>query len=1022
MCDFLTRWFSVPIHSQSAMTTDPAIREQTYQYFLQEAPELLQTLEQGLLSLKETYTINQVNNLMRATHTLKGAATSVELSTIATVAHSLEDIFRALFKPDILIDSEVEALLFEGFECLRLPLTAELTGGTVDHTEILDRAAVVFTQIQEKLGDCFDQSTPLPTSAELGFDITQSIFETGVEQRLSQLAAALDSASPDEIATLLRAQADVFLGLAESLNLSGFGAIAQATITALDNHPDQAVAIAQAALNAFREGQIAVLAGDRSCGGQPSAWLQQLADLTTTTAATIANSELSWNAPQNETASNQRLENIWGGQATSVDAATNHVSIDQSMVLETTTSIQGNLDWFDKHTPSEQAVNASTSPFQKEPAALSPHVRISLKHLDQLNYSMGELLTNQSRQSLQTEQLQTNVQTLLTRLNQQQQLLNQLREHTHQTKPPEPRPPKKRKARKQSPPSSHAVLVQSLLDNLVQLTEAAEAVELFTRQSSQILEQQRQLLSSNRNSLIEARMLPLSEIFGRFPRVLQQLETLHNKRIALDLRGTEVLVDKVVAEKLYDPLLHLIRNAFDHGIEPVEVRQQRGKEAKGQIEICAHNQGRYLVIEVRDDGRGLDFDQIRQRAVEKQRFSPEDASHLNQTQLIDLLFEPGFSTVTQVSDLSGRGIGLDVVRNQLTALQGSVTVHSMPHQGTTFTLQIPLSLSIAQLLVCKAGSKTYALLDDAVEQILIPQSNQIQERNNCKVLLWSKGNDKQLVPIHSLANVLHYGSTAFQASALPTQSSFIAGKGIQPVILIRYQEHLLGFEVDQLIGEQELVIRPFGTLIDPPNYVNGASVLADGQLTLIIDGTMLLQKVLDQKRDHGLDRHWAAPSSRILQLGSVQQTLSLSHTASPTSLPPRPETQATARILVVEDSITTRHALTLALQKVGYQVFQAKDGQEGIEQLQHQAGIQLVICDVEMPRVNGFEFLRHCQQRSTLAGIPVITLTSRNDAQTRLLASQLGAAAYMTKPYMEHKLLVMVANLLERTMMNAVSQ
>lgn len=632
------------------MTLDPAIREQTYQYFLQEAPELLQALEQGLLNLKQDCTINQINNLMRATHTLKGAATSVELTTIATVAHSLEDIFRSLCKPDVLIDSEVEALLFEGFECLRLPLTAELTGRTVNHGEILDRAAAIFAQLQATLGDCFDQIAPLPTSAELGFDITQSIFETGVEQRLSQLAEALDNASPDEIATMLRSQVDVFLGLAESLNLPGFGAIAQAAIAALDNHPEQIITIAEAALTDFREGHAAVLAGDRNHGGQPSQLLHLLAEVAVEVSDAIVEIAPDSTESQPSKSPNQLLENIWGGQANPANSTTNQVLIDPIMPIEATPSAQESSDWNNKRSASEPSfsvpIPAPVPLFQKEAVSLSPHVRISIKHLDQLTHSVGELLTSQNRQSLQTDQLQTTIQTLLIQLKQQQQLLNQLREgHTHPINLPETRH-RKRKSRKQTLPSGKSTLIQSLLANTVQLTEAAEAVELFTRQSNQTLEQQRQLLSNSRDALIEARMLPLADIFGRFSRVLQQLETLYDKRIALKLRGTEVLVDKVVAEKLYDPLLHLVRNAFDHGIESVEVRQQRGKEERGQIEICAYNQGRYLVIEVRDDGRGLDFDQIRQRAIAKQRISPDDASYFNQAQLIELLFEPGFDSTS----------------------------------------------------------------------------------------------------------------------------------------------------------------------------------------------------------------------------------------------------------------------------------------------------------------------------------------------------------------------------------------
>jgi chemotaxis family two-component system sensor histidine kinase/response regulator PixL len=269
--------------------TDPTIREQTYRYFLQEAPELLQVLEQELLSLREDYSINKVNTLMRATHTLKGAAASVGLETIQTVAHSLEDIFKALFNPDLSIDPEIEALIFEGFECLRLPLTAELTGGQVNNAEILDRTAAIFAQLQEKLGDCFGHEAYLPSSVELGFDLTQSIFEVGVNQRLDELAAAITRANPEEVATTLRAQAEVFIGLAESLNLQGFGAIAQVAIAALDTAPTQAITVAQIALADLRAGQAAVLVGDRTQGGQPSPALQQLARLTTS----AANLELS---------------------------------------------------------------------------------------------------------------------------------------------------------------------------------------------------------------------------------------------------------------------------------------------------------------------------------------------------------------------------------------------------------------------------------------------------------------------------------------------------------------------------------------------------------------------------------------------------------------------------------------------------------------------------------------------------------------------------------------------------------
>ncbi|MGJ5673104.1 MAG: hybrid sensor histidine kinase/response regulator [Nostochopsis sp.] len=1012
------------------MSLDPTIREQTYPYFLQEAPELLQALEQGLLNLRENNCgINQVNDLMRATHTLKGAATSVGLETIATVAHSLEDIFKALCQPNVVIDPEVEALLFEGFECLRLPLVAELTGGSINQAEILDRAAAIFARLQEKLGDFFAQEAHLPTSAELGFDLTQSLFEVGVTQRLEQIATILDNGQPEEIAPLLRTQAEVFLGLAESLNLSGFKAIAQAVLTALDHHPHQAVLIAELALRDLQAGQAAVLAGDRVQGGEPSSELQQLAMQTT-------ESETLFFTSVSETDHEQKiptLESIWGQQTTPVEPVEPIIKQDLEEFTPSTSDVNWDQDLSAVYNSPEpkQSISPLNPLPPKDQVSPLPTVRVSVKHLDELNYSIGELVTNQNHQSLQIEQLQASNKTLLNQIKQHQKLLIQLQDQYNrqisllersQTTPKS----SSNKARKASktmrssgivPTHSHlwtqkhsqsAYLIQSLLDHTVQLAETAEAIDLLSRSSEQTSEKQQQLLNITKGALIEARMLTLGEILGRFPHVLQQLETLYNKPISLQLYGNEVLVDKAVVEKLFDPLLHLVRNAFDHGIEPVTIRQQRGKPEKGEIKISAYHQSKYLVIEVEDDGNGLDFDQIRQRAVERDLISLEQANNLNQIQLTNLLFEPGFSTASQVNDLSGRGIGLDVVRKQLQSLQGTITVNSELHQGTTFILQIPLSLTIAQLFICGVGCKIYAFVDDAVEQILIPKPSQIQERNGNKFIRWGKDMDEKLVSIYSLASILDYNSPTFPFSYPPTPAPPL------PILLIRCQDQLLGLEVDQLIGEQELVVRPLGGMIAAPNYVHGASILADGKLALVIDGGTLLQKVLAKQHDDQISRIWAKSITSLLPPSSKQPLLPQSHTVIPALSTLESETKASARILVVDDSLTTRQSVAIALQKAGYYVFQAQDGHTGIEQFQHLSDIQLVICDIEMPRMNGFEFLRSRQQISGLADIPVLILSSQSSEKHRLLALQLGATAYMTKPYMEQKLLAMVANLLER--------
>ncbi|HEY9649501.1 MAG TPA: response regulator, partial [Coleofasciculaceae cyanobacterium] len=753
------------------------------------------------------------------------------------------------------------------------------------------------------------------------------------------------------------------------------------------------------------------------------------------------------------------LEDIWG---TETSTEKQELLQDESSKIEPSTHIRESditveIPPFDP----PQTDKTPTSTSQKDAASISPTVRVNVEHLEYLNYSIGELLTNQNRQSLQNEQLKAAVRTLVMRLQQHQQLLGELQDWSDRqyvdaeqwqmqsSIPPlgmrdngswilgkMPRSPQ---VPTQNPLSKiHTrfdsleldrysevqLLVQSILEDAVQLTEATEAIDLFATQGNQTLEKQRRLLTSTRDALVEARMLPLGDIFNRFYRVLQQLEVTHHKRVTLKLHGSDVLVDKVVAEKLYDPLLHLVRNAFDHGIESPGIRQRRGKLEKGQIEISASHQGRHLLIQVRDDGQGLDFDKIRQRAIEL-LFSPEQVNRLTQAQLTDLLFEPGFSTTSVVNDLSGRGIGLNVVRAQMDNLQGSVAVDSELGKGTTFTLHIPLNLTITKLLICQANNRVYALLTDAIEQILIPQSDQIRSWDEGKVLRLGKGSDERLIPVHHLAKVLDYFSLVPTPPVSHPQHSIVARGQAVPIILMRHQNTVIGLEVDQLFGEQELAIRPLGATISPPHYVYGGSVLADGQLALVLDGSALMQHIWDKQAEGSPEGKSGGSSSRLLSCAPQPQLLpAQTHTALPAGRSRDGEKSKFSYlvnprrvVLLVDDSITLRQTLALTLQKAGYQVLQAKDGYEAIEQLQSQSDIRLVICDIEMPRMNGFEFLKYRQHEPDLAKIPVVILTSRSGEKHRLIAEELGATAYITKPFLEHNLLMMVSEAIEQKML-----
>lgn len=1075
------------------MNSDNEIREQGYQYFLAEAPELLQNIEQELLNLREDYSLVKVHSLMRSTHTLKGAAANVGLETIKTISHHLEDVFKALYNPEIEIDPDLEMLLYEGYECLRLPLMAEITGSYVNESEALDRAVSVFAKLQEKLGDYFGKEAQIPSSVELGFDITKSIFEVGVKQRLETLATALESANSEELETVLREEIQVFIGLGESLNLPGFGAIAKTTLTALELHPEQVDTIANLALLNFSEGWSAVMEGDRTSGGQPSPALQQLASTNLEILATedILTDELAEITADNlETISDVEfivdelpeteleatlesdieigegfvepsLDDVFGNLTETEDQQIFGDEIEETEInlpevtVEVTPKESLTVAKIEKATPEhitethdflgngkrevsqvlpEQLVEqtptkvkfqTSMSTPQTGANTKAPHssVRVDLELLERLSHLAGEMLIGQNRQSNISEQLEESIDQLWYRLRRHQQTINELRDWSDQMLITQERHRvidnlgANFDSLELDQHSELHELLQVTLEDLVQLEEAIESTDYLAKQSSQILAKQRRLLNNTQEDLRTARMLPLGEIFSRFPRLLQQLSAAHNKRVKLTLIGTEVLVDRALAEKLYDPLLHLVRNAFDHGIELPEIRATQGKPETGNIEICAYHRANKTIIEVRDDGQGLDLDRIRRRAVEMQILSVEQADKASEAMLLNLLFEPGFSTASQVSDLSGRGIGLNVVRSQMEMLSGSVIVNSEPRQGTTFLLQFPLSLTMAKLMICEAKGVIYALLSDAIDQIILPKSNQIQYSNGQKVLHLNNQRNA-VIPVYNIAELMT-GNSAIYRSKLPAvieQNNLQADTfnfSTTPLILLRQTSQvdlwqgteIVALEIDQIMGEQELVIRSLGKAIAPPSYIYGGSTLADGRLTLVIDPIILVSKLLDRVagKTSNSDWQWEANNSKSdLELLSLQLN------------PPAPLQKLSimpTKILVVDDSISVRQTLAMTLQRSGYQVLQAQNGRDALHQIQQNSGIQLVICDIEMPSMNGFEFLNNYRQDATLTQAPVIMLTSRTGEKHRLLAKELGAMGYFTKPYREAEMLQAIADL-----------
>lgn len=1118
------------------MAINPDIRDQAYQFFIAEAPELLQTLETGLLNLRDERSTAKVHELMRAAHSLKGGAASVDLEAIATLAHRLENIFKALYSDTVDIDIELENKLLQAYDCLSVPLKSQITTGSFDADAALATGTPIFDQIEARLGDALTEADSyMPSSAELGINMAVSIFEVDVAEGLERLADVVANPQAYEVAGELRAQIEVFAGFAEFLNLPGFGAIAQTAQQALEANPDKAVEITQLALADFELSRQAVLSGEQTTGGNPSEALMSLAESPAPTASgewdtsdwglglpltegavdeeeslgqpieaftqedaiaaspetlplvaeLFAQETEPYNLPATaeSPSSIPSLDDIFGTSEAEESVETEQVNPETSVFaqieehLEPVTDIEAdvipetsalvpaepiNLDVaiqsiehvFDQLPALEEASqltlfqgnslasNQSDQPnltasstdklTSNNPVVSTPprsqaptptlSVRVDLDRLERMNNLVGELAINRNGLSLQNQQLQGSVRALLDRFGRFGQIVNQLQSLSDkmlvaperysygtmagaEARPISPGGNGRSRGLQTSDRSPDGTLktfadfdslemdsygalysqIQGILEEMVQLEEAVNDIALFAKKSDQTTEQQRQMLNHLRDELMWARMLPIGEVLNRFPRVLRELSNTYHKRVNLKLTGTGVLVDKAMLEKLYDPLLHLLRNAFDHGIEAPEIRRQRGKAESGQMEIRAYHKGSQTIIEVRDDGQGLNAERIGRRAVEVGLVSRDQLATISEARLWGFIFEPGFSTAQQVSELSGRGVGLDVVRTQLRSLKGKISVTSTPGGGTTFTLRLPLTLTIAKLLVCFIGTTVLALPSDSIEEIVIPKANQVKKSGAQRFLHW-RG---ELVPTYRLGELLDYQRPLPESLSSQALGSVSAPETWQlPLLVLRQDQQIFALEVERLVTEQELVIKPFGAAISPPSYTYGCTILGDGSVIPVIDGMALLEFA------HGSTTPTATP---LPKAASEETAMGSEDTPTPS------RTVQVPTILIVDDAVALRQTLALTLERAGFRVLQARDGREAIEQLQQSASVQLVVCDIEMPNMNGFEFLSQRRQDPQLSSVPVAMLTSRSSQKHRWLAMQLGASGYFTKPYLEQE-------------------
>ncbi len=972
--------------------------------FLEEATDYLNTLEGVLLEIDASNRIDldKINGALRAAHSIKGGAGMMGFRMLSDLAHRLEDSFKVLKtrKNSLEIDTQLQSLLLSGVDWLRQIVELLAEGNVIEEELLATFCYPVFDELHERLGDPSPEDATTMLSPEDGQDIIPLLFETEVEGCLQRLESVLQNSEQPCLQEEVSIMAAELGGLGEMLQLTAFTQLCESVTSHLTAAaPHQIAEISRLALQAWRRSQALVLTNQMhhlptAIEFDPSATTEFLVTDTVTTHSVtteIVAAEVLQPTASDESVLDEAI------------IAASFVSLEAEFADEIEEQIEfSELIAADPEISSTdyRFVERNSEPISvgKDREAAENTVRVPSKQLEQINDLFGELIIQRNGLNLQMERLRK----LIRNLSQRVQVLDrenqELRaaydkistqatassEYNWQTSGDQTQAVENGfDSLEMDRYSELNLLSQEVMETIVQVQEVTTDVQLSVDDTDQITRKLNKTSKQLQTKLTQVRMRPLADLIDRFPRALRDLNLEYGKNVQLKVEGGNILIERSILEALNEPLMHLVRNAFDHGIEDTATRHTLGKAEQGLIEIKATHRSNRTLITMRDDGRGISLDKIRDRALTMGL----DASLLAEAsdeELLSLIFEPGFTTSDQVTALSGRGVGMDVVRNNLKLVRGEIKVDTQPGVGTTFTLSVPFTLSVARVLLVETNRMLLAFPTDVVSEIFLLQNDQVFVMAGSEVINW-QGN---MLPLIRVGRYLEFNSPRYNNPDLETPAAINANS----VLIVKSGNQTVAIQVDRCWGEQEVAIRQIEGNIPLPEGFSNCTILGDGRVIPLVNTNELLYWISTNKRT---PRNNQLPSARLKTAFLISQDEKV----------PTPPANRKGTILIVDDSINVRRFLALTLEKGGYQVEQAKDGQDALDKLQSGLQVQAVICDIEMPRLDGYGFLGRVKSNAEMQNIPVAMLTSRSSAKHRQLAIQLGARAYFSKPYNEQELL-----------------
>jgi chemosensory pili system protein ChpA (sensor histidine kinase/response regulator) len=514
---------------------------------------------------------------------------------------------------------------------------------------------------------------------------------------------------------------------------------------------------------------------------------------------------------------------------------------------------------------------------------------------------------------------------------------------------------------------------RALAESVSDLVSIQSTLDELTRQAETLLIQQSRVSTELQDGLLRTRMLPFDTMVPNLRRTLRQATQDEGKSAQLYVDGAHGEMDRNLLDRIKAPFEHMLRNAIAHGIETPEERRAAGKPSEGSVHIQVAREATEVIIRVSDDGRGLDREAIRARGIERGLLRADTRPTDNQ--LLSLITQPGFSTANKVTQLAGRGVGMDVVANEIKQLGGSLSIESVAGKGSVFVMRLPFTLAVTQAILVRIGEATFAIPMTSVQGVARVNPEDLATWLSDDEPTFKYGNEEY--GIHDLAELLGL------PPGLPAEGEQ------QPLLLTRAGDLRAAIRIDAVLGSREIVVKSVGPQISSVPGLLGATIMGDGSVLVILDLAPLVR--------HGITRrqHRLADGLSAVQAPVIE------------------EVRVRPLVMVVDDSITMRKVTSRVLERHEFEVSTAKDGIDAIEKL-HERVPDLMLLDIEMPRMDGYELATHMKADPRLRDVPIIMITSRSGDKHRQRAFDIGVDRYLGKPYQEAELLVQITEVLEQ--------